>query len=143
MYPPKEAAPLEWSTGLCGCCEDCSNCCVTCFCPCITFGKIAEIVDRGSTSCATSAFLYGLVMYLTGCGCLFSCSYRSKMRAQYSLRESPCSDCCVHFCCEHLALCQEYRELKRRGFNMDIGWQANMERQAATLPPQMHGGMSR
>ncbi|OAY72686.1 hypothetical protein ACMD2_22164 [Ananas comosus] len=26
MYPPKEAAPLEWSTGLCGCCEDCSNC---------------------------------------------------------------------------------------------------------------------
>jgi hypothetical protein len=65
-------------------------------------------------------------------------------------------DCLVHFCCETCALCQEYRELKNRGYDMsigtklcsflssitllcpltliltinrNIGWEANMERQ--------------
>ncbi|XP_034604736.1 cell number regulator 9-like [Setaria viridis] len=30
-------------------------------------------------------------------------------------------DCCVHFCCESCALCQEYRELKARCFDMSHG----------------------
>ncbi|KAK1258729.1 Protein PLANT CADMIUM RESISTANCE 2 [Acorus gramineus] len=113
--------PAEWSTGLCGCFEDVSNCCVTCWCPCITFGQIAEIADRGASSCGVSGALYTLISLLTGCGCLYSCFYRSKMRGQYYLSESPCCDCLVHFCCEACALCQEYRELKHRGFDMHIG----------------------
>jgi Cys-rich protein (TIGR01571 family) len=95
--------------------------CVTCVCPCITFGQTAEIIDRGSTSCGTSGALYALVMLLTGCQCVYSCFYRAKMRAQYGLQVSPCSDCCVHCCCQCCALCQEYRELKKRGFDMSIG----------------------
>jgi len=30
-------------------------------------------------------------------------------------------DCLVHFCCETCALCQEYRELKNRGYDLSIG----------------------
>nr|GEY18647.1 PLAC8 motif-containing protein [Tanacetum cinerariifolium] len=41
--------PVEWSTGLCDCTEDMSSCCMTCWCPCITFGQIAEVVDKGIT----------------------------------------------------------------------------------------------
>ncbi|XP_062219431.1 cell number regulator 2-like [Phragmites australis] len=141
-------APIApWSTGLCDCFDDCGNCCVTCLCPCITFGQIAEIIDRGSSSCGSSGALYTLILLLTGCQCVYSCFYRSKMRAQYGLQESPCADCCVHCFCEHCALCQEYRELKKRGFDMNLGWHANMERQkgrtAATMPPQMHPAMTR
>ncbi|XP_015688986.1 cell number regulator 2-like isoform X2 [Oryza brachyantha] len=120
--------------------------CVTWWCPCITFGQVAEIVDRGSTSCGTSGALYALVMLLTGCHCVYSCFYRAKMRAQYGLQERPCADCCVHYCCEPCALCQAYRELKKRGFDMNLGWHANMERQGhtpATMPPHMHPGMTR
>lgn len=85
-----QAAPVAaWSTGLCDCFDDCSNCCVTCLCPCITFGQIAEIIDRGSTSCGTSGALYTLIMLLTGCQCVYSCFYRAKMRAQYGLQEPP------------------------------------------------------
>lgn len=43
------------------------------------------------------------------------------MRSQYGLRETPCNDCLVHWCCEPCALCQEYRELKHRGFDISIG----------------------
>ncbi|KAF6991874.1 hypothetical protein CFC21_008923 [Triticum aestivum] len=140
-------APLAaWSTGLCDCFDDCGNCCITCLCPCITFGQVAEIIDRGSTSCGASGALYALIMLLTGCQCVYSCFYRAKMRAHYGLQESPCADCCIHWCCEPCALCQEYRELKKRGFDMNLGWHANMERQGrtpATMPPLMHPGMTR
>ncbi|KAF3974860.1 hypothetical protein ACB098_02G165000 [Castanea mollissima] len=133
-----------WSTGLCHCFDDPANCLITCICPCITFGQIAEIVNKGSVSCAASGSLYGLLLGLTALPCLYSCFYRSRLRGQYDLAEDPCVDCLVHFCCETCALCQEYRELRSRGFDMGIGWQANMERQSrgVTLPPVV-GGMTR
>ncbi|RWV83993.1 hypothetical protein GW17_00054334 [Ensete ventricosum] len=154
---PPYRGPQPWSTGLCDCTDDCGNCkllamllyrCMTCFCPCVTFGRIAEIVDQGSTckpsssptvsiqpnrcqhrlmgvfrwsaACGTSGVLYGVLEYLTCFHWVYSCCYRSKLRAQYSLPESPCADCLVHCCCESCALCQEYRELKHRDFDMTI-----------------------
>ncbi|CAD5169057.1 unnamed protein product [Musa acuminata subsp. malaccensis] len=146
---PVTAPPYQglqpWSTGLCDCTDDCGNCCMTCFCPCVTFGRIAEIVDQGSASCGTSGALYCLLEYLTCFHWVYSCCYRSKMRAQYSLPESPCADCLVHCCCEPCALCQEYRELKHRDFDMTIGWHENMGRRAraANIPPAPQGGMWR
>ncbi|XP_060193608.1 cell number regulator 2-like [Lycium barbarum] len=139
------ATTAPWSTGLCHCFDDPANCLVTCVCPCITFGQISEILNKGTTSCAGRGALYGL-LGLTGFPSLYSCFYRSKMRGQYDLEEAPCVDCLVHVFCEPCALCQEYRELKNRGFDMGIGWQANMERQsrggAVTMPPY-HASMTR
>ncbi|KAF8410052.1 hypothetical protein HHK36_002572 [Tetracentron sinense] len=134
----------QWSTGLCHCCDDPANCVITCFCPCITFGQIAEIVNRGSSTCAERGTAYGCLV-LTGYPCLYSCFYRSKLRGQYDLDEAPCVDCLVHFCCEPCALCQEYRELKNRGFDMGIGWQANLDRKSrgVTVAPIVGGGMTR
>ena len=71
------------------------------------------------TACVENAVLYGLVS-MTGSACLYSCLYRSRLRIQYDLEEEPCGDCLVHFCCETCALCQEYRELNNRGFDMGI-----------------------
>ncbi|XP_021293048.1 protein PLANT CADMIUM RESISTANCE 2-like [Herrania umbratica] len=143
---PQPAGKVSWSTGLCDCCSDVSNCCITCWCPCITFGQIAEIVDQGSTSCAASGALYGLLYWFPGCACIYSCSYRSRMRSQYMLEESSCGDCCTHFCCETCALCQEYRELKNHGFDMALGWQGNMARQqnqGMPTAPVVESGMQR
>ncbi|OVA03957.1 Uncharacterized protein family Cys-rich [Macleaya cordata] len=137
--------PVPWSTGLCDCFDDFGTCCLTCWCPCITFGRIAEIVDRGSTSCGVSGALYMMIMCVTGCSCMYSCFYRSKLRGQYFLEESPCTDCFVHCCCEECSLCQEYRELKKHGFDMSIGWHGNVERQKRAVPvaPMVEAGMSR
>ncbi|GJV68779.1 PLAC8 motif-containing protein [Tanacetum coccineum] len=87
----------EWSTGLCDCTKDMSSCCLTCWCPCITFGQIAEVVDKGTT----------LPL----------------------LPNEPCHDCIIHWCCEPCALCQEYYELRNRGFDLYFGWNGNMARQ--------------
>jgi len=144
QYPQQTVG--KWSTGLCDCTQDVGNCCITCWCPCITFGQIAEITDRGSSSCGASGALYTLIAIFTGCQWIYSCTYRSKLRALYSLPEEPCNDCLVHCCCcEGFSLCQMYRELKHRGFDMTIGWHANMERQslATTQPPVVPGGMMR
>ncbi|XP_050275472.1 protein PLANT CADMIUM RESISTANCE 2-like [Quercus robur] len=146
-FQVQSSAPVPWSTGLCDCCDDVGNCCITCWCPCITFGQIAEIVDRGTTSCVASGALYALINWLTGCGCLYSCCYRSKIRRQYALQEGSCGDCIVHCCCEHCALCQEYRELKHQGFDLSIGWQGNVEQRTqgvmTATAPVIQGGMNR
>ncbi|KAJ8763433.1 hypothetical protein K2173_002316 [Erythroxylum novogranatense] len=138
------ASAGSWSTGLCHCFDDPQICFITCFCPCITFGQIAEIVNRRSPSCVRCGTVYALLA-LTGCPCLFSCFYRSVLRAQYDLEESPCPDCLVHFCCEACALCQEHRQLRKMGFDMGIGWEANLDRQrrGVMASPRLEPGMTR
>ncbi|KMZ66016.1 plant cadmium resistance 2 [Zostera marina] len=140
VHPPRRVFPAKWSTGLLCCLDDIGNCCLTCLCPCITFGRIAEVVDGGTTTCCASGSLYALIMCLTGCSCLYSCFYRSKLRGQHLLEESPCSDCLVHCCCESCALCQEYRELKNRGINPKLGWK---QQRVWYMAPVVEANMTR
>ncbi|XP_020221963.1 cell number regulator 2 [Cajanus cajan] len=131
---PKAQAQVDWSTGLCDCFSNFGNCCLTLWCPCVTFGRIANVVDKGSTTCGGSGTLYTVVCCLLGCGWIYSCLYRSKMRREYMLKDSPCCDCLVHCCCEPCALCQEFRELENRGFDMAIGWHGNVEKGNGGVP---------
>ncbi|KAK9290840.1 hypothetical protein L1049_009018 [Liquidambar formosana] len=142
---------VPWSTGLCSG-SDLSLWCITCWCPWITFGRIAEIVDQGSSfgwgfgvaACVINAATYAVICHLTCCGaCIYASFYRSRMRHRYGLPEKPCTDCLVHCCCEHCALRQEYRELRNRGFNMDIGWHANMQIQNGVAMAPVQGAMTR
>ncbi|CAM8926893.1 hypothetical protein QQ045_022164 [Rhodiola kirilowii] len=134
----KVDASNEWTTGLCGCCEDSSNCCITCCCPCITFGQNAEILERGATSCPASGAIFFALSYV-GWAFLYSCSYRSKLRKAYSLPAEPCADVLVHCFCSPCAICQEYRELKNRGVDPKAGWAANSN---GMMAPEV-GGMAR
>ncbi|XP_072979138.1 cell number regulator 10-like [Typha angustifolia] len=168
MYPPKPFEPAtppaaavtgipmptntrslhSWSTGLFECTDDCGNCCLTCWCPCVTFGRIAEIIDKGTTACGMSGALYAVLFTFTGFQWIYSWMYRSKFRAQYDLVEVPCCDCCIHFCCERCSLCQQYRELKNHGFDMELGWHINLERMpratsATRTQPAVMQGMYR
>ncbi|KAM7462635.1 hypothetical protein LguiA_030756 [Lonicera macranthoides] len=96
-------------------------------------------------ACLATGVTYTLLALVTGCGWIYSCCYRSRMRNQYKLPASPCPDCLVHFCCESCALCQEYRELQHHGFNMSAGWEGNMagQNRGVQMPPVASGGMSR
>ncbi|XP_054823375.1 protein PLANT CADMIUM RESISTANCE 2-like [Prosopis cineraria] len=137
----------SWSSGLCGCFSDCEACCITFWCPCITFGRIAEIVDRGATSCLLQGALFYILGGFTHFVSFYSCIYRTKLRKLYKIEGSETCDCIVSSFCPHMALCQEYRELKARGFDMSAGWQGNVELQTpgavAVTAPVVQGGMSR
>ncbi|AEE76101.1 Protein PLANT CADMIUM RESISTANCE 7 [Arabidopsis thaliana] len=124
----------QWTSGLFSCMEDSETACLTCFCPCVTFGRIADISDEGRTGCGRCGVFYGLICCVVGLPCLFSCTYRTKIRSKFGLPESPTSDCVTHFFCECCALCQEHRELKTRGLDPSIGWSGNMQR---TMAPPM------
>ncbi|KAK5805112.1 hypothetical protein PVK06_032764 [Gossypium arboreum] len=118
--------PPKWSASLCGCGGDIGTCCITCCLPCVTFGQIAEMVDQGQSRSG------GFIIYHA------SIRTREKLRAKFGLPAEPCHDCCVHFCCEPCALCQEHAELKARGFDPSEGWKG-----PATAPPSMPPTMKR
>ncbi|XP_030455367.1 uncharacterized protein LOC115676553 [Syzygium oleosum] len=132
-----------WRTGLFDCMDDPMNAATTLFFPCLTFGQVAEIIDNGTTSCAMGGMMYGLIGALLWMPCIYSCTYRSKLRSKFGLVESPAPDWIVHFLFEPCALCQEYRELNRRGWDPAIGWLGNVQKQqqmqqqpqVATTPP--------
>ncbi|CAN1347571.1 Protein PLANT CADMIUM RESISTANCE 2 [Linum perenne] len=112
---------VDWSSGLCDCFSDARNCCITCWCPCVIFGQIAEIVDMGSSACGVNGALYTIIQCVTGFPCCYSCFYRTKLRQQYGIKGTHSRDCLVHCFCEYCSLCQEYRELKKHGFDLSIG----------------------
>ncbi|CAO2825447.1 unnamed protein product [Amaranthus hypochondriacus] len=135
----------EFTTGLCDCCNDCSGCCLAFCCPCVSFGRMAEILDQGSVSCCTAGTFYLILATFVGFQWLYTCTYRGKMKALFGFPKSTCDDCCAHFFCHCCALAQEYRELKHRGYHPSLGWKGNMEKQrpTSTVPPQEPGGMIR
>ncbi|KAL1325805.1 hypothetical protein AAHE18_13G186100 [Arachis hypogaea] len=139
MFAPPPPPPGAWSTGLCDCCKEPGICCFTLCCPCFTFGWNAEIIDRGRP-----CILFYVIGQL-GCVCLYSHIYRNKLRGMYGLKETPCKDCCVHCWCGYCALCQEYRELKHRGWKPRNGWEGQDPVMMTTyvVPPQVAPGMSR
>ncbi|PON94802.1 PLAC8 motif-containing protein [Trema orientale] len=111
----------RWSYGLCECGKDFCTCCLTCLLPCVTFGRIAEIVDEGKHSCCCMGCGY-CCLALFQFQWLLACFYREKLRSKYGLPDEPCCDCCVHFFCEPCALCQEHAELKSRGLDPAKGY---------------------
>ncbi|KAK4596773.1 hypothetical protein RGQ29_014705 [Quercus rubra] len=118
------ASDRTWSTGLFDCCSDWhSYCCVN--------GTLYTLLCIFT---ATSTF-----------GPFYSCCYRTKLREQYLSGENHCKDFGVHCFCHCCALCQEYRELQNRGFDMSAGWRGNphMHNKAVSKAPVVEVEMVR
>nr|GEW53692.1 PLAC8 motif-containing protein [Tanacetum cinerariifolium] len=75
----------------------------------------------GQNSCIVYILVHGGILYFTGLACLLSAYYRIKMSNLYKLPNDPLINILLHVLCEPCALCQEYRELQTRGFNMQLG----------------------
>lgn len=65
---------------------------------------------------------------LIGMGCAAVCAgsslymVRAALRARAGLKEAPCSDCLVVYCCGPCAACQEARILKVGAWGAGQGW---------------------
>ncbi|CAK9219468.1 unnamed protein product [Sphagnum troendelagicum] len=132
-FPPPNSG--VWTTGICGCCEEIESFCCAFWCPCVSFGRIVEILDQGSTACLTGGAIFYLIHQHTYCGALYTCGYRAKLRRKYGLPEEPCNDCCTDCFCLPCSLAQQTRELQNHGVTPYLGWDAN--REAYLSPPQI------
>ncbi|XP_047323809.1 protein PLANT CADMIUM RESISTANCE 12-like [Impatiens glandulifera] len=147
-YPNPTGLPEgQWTTGLYDCLDDRHNCLMTAFCPWVTLGQNAHVIDRGTISCFAAGAIYAALIY-AGCNSMYGCTYRAKLRGYFSLPEAPLPDGIVHCICFFCALCQDYRELKNRGIDPSVSWEANVENwmdQKTTLivPPTTEPGMER
>ncbi|XP_014519993.1 protein PLANT CADMIUM RESISTANCE 10 [Vigna radiata var. radiata] len=143
---PNQMQP-QWSSGICACFDDTQSCCIGCLCPCILFGKNAEILGSGTFlgSCVTHFILWSVVntacclltdgLFLGLPGCLvscYACGYRKALRSKYNLPEAPCGDFVTHFCCHPCAICQEYREICERSGDSES---TNLNLAVVTAPP--------
>ncbi|KAL3697313.1 hypothetical protein R1sor_011389 [Riccia sorocarpa] len=111
-YPARNSG--AWNTGLCGCFEDAASSCVGFWCPCVLVGKSVESIDDGATSCGLGGAIFLLLTLLTGCGCCYTCIYRSRLREKYGLPGSTNGDFWTECCCLPCSICQVYRELEKR-----------------------------
>ncbi|XP_010551155.1 PREDICTED: protein PLANT CADMIUM RESISTANCE 6 [Tarenaya hassleriana] len=135
--PPIGNVQQNWSSHLFDCMDNPENALITCCFPFVTFGQIAEVTDQGTTGCGTAGMLYGLICCLFGIPCVYSCTFRAKIRSKYGLPDAPAPDWITHCFCEYCALCQEYRELKHRGLDPSIGWIGNVQRQQMARQQEM------
>ncbi|KAF6150235.1 hypothetical protein GIB67_000109 [Kingdonia uniflora] len=93
---------------------------MTFWCPCITFGWIAEIENQGVGG--ASFYTFCIIMFIMfDYPCICSCIFRANLRSTYNINGSYWGDICIYSFCEPCTLCQEYRELKNRGFGMELG----------------------
>ncbi|EOY02110.1 PLAC8 family protein, putative [Theobroma cacao] len=135
-YMMKQLPEGLWTTSICECYEDLSNCFFTCLCPCITMGQNSEIVNRGEISCTWASLLHvatGVVLF----GWIFGSTNRTSLRQHFSLPESPLPDWSTHLLYMRCALCQEHRELRTRGADPSLGWEGNVTKwkEEAMTPP--------
>ncbi|XP_041361805.1 cornifelin homolog A-like [Gigantopelta aegis] len=93
----QNSGPRPWSSGICGCCEEMSSCCLGWFCPCILACNVAT--DMGESCCVPCCVHGGLV------------AMRTKIRIQNNIHGSICDDGSTACCCGPCMLCQMSREL--------------------------------
>ncbi|KAL8171112.1 hypothetical protein V2J09_022916 [Rumex salicifolius] len=146
--PPAQQRPGYWSSGLCDCFSDVRSCCLVCWCPCVAFGQLSEVVDKGTSckyklkleplTCCCNGSLYlclcsvGAMAMVFGlplsCQWIYSCTYRAKIKQDLGMPPSCCEECCLHFWCEPCSLCQEYRQIQSQGYDLSLGWNGNQEK---------------
>ena len=117
------AQTVEWQTGICDCGRDSGVWCLTCFCPYVVFGEIAEELTESDPArnsqldtCFIQGLIYGLLCHFSCClVSVYTYKWRTKLRNKYKLKATPFqSDLLTHCLCHCCALCQERRELKDR-----------------------------
>ena len=95
-----------------GCGDDMVICCFGCCCfPCL-FGANAQRID--GKNCFVMCVVYTLLIECYLCWVPHFLE-RQKFRQKYNIKSDNCNDILLTMCCGPCAMCQETREMNRRG----------------------------
>ncbi|XP_028652060.1 cornifelin homolog [Erpetoichthys calabaricus] len=105
---------IEWSTGICDCCDDMGICCCAAWClPCFMcktasdFGQYLCLPLLDPWMCCFLKFTPITVPPI-------SLAMRVSIRERYGIQGTICDDCCTVCCCFSCSWCQMARELKKQ-----------------------------
>lgn len=104
----------DFEEGLCDCFANCPVCLVVTFVPCGICCVQAKAYDNATQQGMGFPFLCYCVAGLVNCCCIGMAVMRGKIRNRFNINGSIVHDICCHIWCSPCAVCQEYREVKRR-----------------------------
>ncbi|KAF2732316.1 PLAC8-domain-containing protein [Polyplosphaeria fusca] len=143
----------DWHHSGSACCSPFSTCCLTWWCPCISYGRTHHRVRNNNDMSGYSTCNLSCVGY-TGLACLglsfiLPMIQRGDIRAKYHLQGNGCKDCLCACCCAPCDLQQQdkesqYRENEKTRLVADQpgkNGQMNYQQQGAQYPgPQYPQG---
>ncbi|KIK42332.1 hypothetical protein CY34DRAFT_805076 [Suillus luteus UH-Slu-Lm8-n1] len=135
-HPAQQGPRNYWHAGLFSCWDDAGTYCMSCWCPCIIYGKNRQRLDHlqendmpdpelGGSGCDADCCMHLALNMVCGFGWVLQLGQRATLRARHRIDGSPVNDCLTAFFCTPCELTQESQELTQE--EMAI---ANTERQA-------------
>jgi len=120
--PIEQDGRRDWSNGLCDYFGVCGTCCLSCWCPCITYSRNKHRYDhlntqgspdpeRGGGYCNPDCAIHGMLTFV-GYSFVMQFMLRGNIRERYKIKGSPWRDCCAAMWCTPCELTQESRELE-------------------------------
>ncbi|KAK0385800.1 hypothetical protein NLU13_6977 [Sarocladium strictum] len=108
----------NWVTSLWSCCSPVGLCCMTCWLPCITYGKTDHRLRNngnleGYSCCNSACMIFCLASYCS-VACIPAFMQRSNLREKYSLQGNCCKDFMASWCCTCCVLMQSDKEAELR-----------------------------
>ena len=82
---------------------------------------VADIFVILIAACPLGSLIYALMMPALCSQWVMGSSYRKRLRERYNLVEAPYTDIISHVFCPCCSLCQEFRELRKRGLDPSLG----------------------
>jgi Cys-rich protein (TIGR01571 family) len=102
-------AKLNFDEPLCGCFQEWNSCLIVTFVPFGMSAIQAIAVDKAQGKGLVVPFL------LSACiGPIGAAINRDQVRQAYSIEGNFCGGCCIHLWCGPCAVCQEYRQARRK-----------------------------
>ena len=96
---PPEARIGQFGASLCGCCADCSSCCLVQYCPCLAWACTRAIMRDEECSC----------MHCLDCS-TSQVWTRANIRHARGMQLNFCLDWFTYLCCYECAMVQDLRE---------------------------------
>lgn len=118
---PAPANAQPWYTDFFGCFDPIDTCLITCFCPCVTFGKTHHRLRKSPTlegyspinaSCLGFGFLHCCAINI-----FMNVLQRHELRTKYNLQGDFVTDCLTTWCCVCCNLIQTEKEAEYRALH--------------------------
>ncbi|KAF7259686.1 hypothetical protein EG68_03063 [Paragonimus skrjabini miyazakii] len=112
---------------------------LSCCCPCIVFGSVAQDIGQSYTLCCLAS-LCSLLTLQVECNWLVGCLLRERVRRRYRIRGNLVADCCTYCCCyactlNQAALQAEF-ENSRHGQNRNSDFSIRLGQRQFTIRSQ-------